>query len=507
MARSGIIALVATLVVAAGGAWLLVRSEALRGEEPPRPMPPPWPAPAPVAPKAAPALVAARPVPVDLRWLAFAGGATPEFNQVSLEQDLGLVRETFGPQGYVLFGAGAGSPSVQVLAEHEPDPLRATLADLFAPRGGRDSSYRAPQTEVDGPATATAVRDALTKAVAEPGEPLWVWIGGHGRQGPTARDNVTDLWGSGELRVDEVAEILDGARRPVRVVSTTCFGGGLGELAFAGADPSRGAATTVRCGVFAAPWDLEATGCDPNPDRGAQEGYALHVLHALAGKDRGGAPVPLTELDLDGDGKVSLLEAHTRARLFAKTADVPTTTSERWLRQVAPERGDGREYALPEEEAVIRTLARRLGMDGREADAHLQLEGFEARIEEIAKRLDDARAVEDEAFVAASADLLARWPVLDDPWHPQFAETLEVARPALQEHLETSATFRAYKDAVAVVNRETTALWDLRAEAAPYERLARAVDNRRLAARLHARGGPDWDTYETLLRCERSTLP
>ena len=65
--------------------------------------------------------------------LAFAGGATPEFNQVSLEQDLGLVRETFGPGGYVLFGAGAGSPSVQVLVEHDADPVVSKLADLFAP--------------------------------------------------------------------------------------------------------------------------------------------------------------------------------------------------------------------------------------------------------------------------------------------------------------------------------------------------------------------------------------
>src|SRR5688572_5903653 len=42
------------------------------------------------------------------RWLAAGGGPTPELNPVSLEQDLGLVREVLGEGGLVLFASGPG---------------------------------------------------------------------------------------------------------------------------------------------------------------------------------------------------------------------------------------------------------------------------------------------------------------------------------------------------------------------------------------------------------------
>ena len=85
---------------------------------------------------------------------------------------------------------------------------------------------------------------------------------------------------------------------------TTGFSGGLGELVFVAGDETQGPSTATRCGVFAAPWDLEATGCDPNPDRAAQESYALHLLHALRGEDREGHALPKPQLDLDGDGTI-----------------------------------------------------------------------------------------------------------------------------------------------------------------------------------------------------------
>jgi len=44
---------------------------------------------------------------------------------------------------------------------------------------------------------------------------------------------------------------------------------------------------------------------------------------------------------------------------------------------------------------------------------------------------------------------------------------------------------------------------DLWVQTAPYERLVRALDDRLLAARLHARGGPQWNEYQKLLACER----
>jgi hypothetical protein len=77
------------------------------------------------------------------RWIAAASGPVPELNQVSLEQDMALAAEVLGPGGRVLFGAGPGTSTVQVLAEpREVDRVVAALGDLFSPRGGRDVRYR-----------------------------------------------------------------------------------------------------------------------------------------------------------------------------------------------------------------------------------------------------------------------------------------------------------------------------------------------------------------------------
>ena len=231
------------------------------------------------------------------RWLAAASGETPEFNQVSIEQDLALAREVFGEGGITLFAAGPDHPTVQQLAPAgDRDRVFDALADLFSPRGGRDARYRRPEIVVDGPATATSVSEAIAVATEQRGPPLLLYLAGHGLQGDMAAHNTIGFWARSSLRVVDFAEQLQRSKRDVRVVATTCFSGGLAELVFEDADERKGPARTVTCGLFAAPWDLEASGCDPNPDRAAQEGYALHFLHALRGEDRDGKPLDLTEI-------------------------------------------------------------------------------------------------------------------------------------------------------------------------------------------------------------------
>jgi hypothetical protein len=447
--------------------------------------------------------------PTLVRWIVAGGGALPELNQVQIEQDIGLVEQVFSPlgRGRILFGAGAQSPSVQVLApEAERDPVLEILADLFAPRGGRDAHYRVTTLPVDGEATASTVSSALRGAVADRGAPLVVVLAGHGNRGETARDNTVDLWARSSLTVAEVAAILDEAQREVRMVATTCFSGGFAEIVFHGADAAAGPARTTRCGFFATVWDLEAAGCDPNPDRAAQEGYALHFFNALAGRDRHGDPLDPAVLDLDGDGTISLYEAHTRVRTVSDAADVPTTTSERWLREVAPSSGPSLPFALPEDDALVTTLVQRLALRGDESAAFVQLQHLEDRIEASTRALEQAQSTEDDTYRTAAAGVLARWPVLDDPWHPDFTNTLTQFRTAIAEHVRSDDALSDYHQARADVDRLRDDVAQLRRRAAWLERLTRALDNRTLAARLHAVGGPDWETYESFLACERAGL-
>lgn len=447
--------------------------------------------------------------PAKLRWIAAAGGGTPEFNQVSIEQDLGLAREVLGSGGRILFAAGPGAAVVQVSASgSSPDTLRTKLADLFAPRGGRSARYREPEIQVSGPATAATVRTLLTEATARRGDPLLVYLAGHGHIGESARDNSVEFWEQSRLSVTELAQILDDGQRSVQLVMTTCYSGGFADIVFKAGDVAQGPSKTVRCGLFATPWDLEAAGCDPNPDRRQQEGYGLHFLNALRGKDRDGNDLSPAILDVDGDGAVSPLEAHTRVRIASEAGDVPTTTSERWLREVVKDAaGPAQPVELAEEDAVVESLAPKLRLSPDLDVVRTQLETLEKEIESSLDAVATEEREEAKTYRAAAAELLARWPVLDDPWHPDFAAVFARDREAIDEALAGSNSYRAYLAARSAVDEAANRVAELRKRAAPYERLVRALENRVLAQRLKAHGGAEWKRYEDLLRCERARVP
>lgn len=444
---------------------------------------------------------AVRPAP--LRWVAAGGGPTPELNQVSIEADLALAREVLGAgSGLLLFAGGPETRAVQVRTSSRDDLLQR-LGAIFSPRGGRDATYRATTARPDGAATADGILDAVESLVT--GEPLLLLMG-HGERGNGPRDAALLTWGDEAIGPADLAQVLDLAPpdRRVRVIVTSCYSGGFAELVFKGADPGAGPAEGDRCGLFASTWDAEASGCDPDPDRRTHDGYALHLLNALRGRDRAGEPLPIPTLDLDGDGRVSLLEAHTRARIAMRSLGVPTTTSERWLRAEAPAAGPEAPVALPEEDAVVRALGESLGLAGRSGEARRRQRDLRAGVEAARRAVDEAEREEQAAFRRAAGRLLSRWPVLDDPWHPEFATTLARDGVAIASALDTWPELRALSEAAAALERAGASLDALELRASPYERLARAEENRVMARRLAAKGGPGWERYQRLLACERS---
>jgi len=443
-----------------------------------------------------------------MRFLVVGGGDGPASNQVSLEQDVALATRVLSGPGRILFAGGANSQGVQELTDADRgDPLMRELGTLLAPRAGRDAVYRPTDLRADGPFTRAALVDALTAGLGQPDpRPLLVYVAAHGDLGERARDNVLILWGGSTLSVSELAALLDEspAPRPLRLVITSCYSGGFAELVFEAADPARGPTRHDVCGVFASTWDDTASGCDPEPDRGAQEAYGLHLLHALAGLDRDGAPLPRDTLDLDRDGRISLLEAHTRVRIASESVDVPTTTSERWLRQVAPASGPERDVTLPEEAAVMAALGARLGVEGL-GDATTRLNALEARLDAASGPLEVAEADSEDAAADLAAALLARWPVLDDPWHPDFHATWTGHREAIVRFVERAPEAVAWREAEAELERRADVYDALSIEAVPLRRYVRAQETVTFARRLAATGGPSWARYERFLACERES--
>jgi hypothetical protein len=442
-----------------------------------------------------------------VRWIAVGGGSGPRSTQVSLEQDMDLARQTLGKDGIVLFAGGARNYGVQVLhpeAAQRGDRLLRELGDLFDPLDGRDATYRQPLIPADGAATSRRFIEALSAALAEGRDELLVYVAVHGEAGDVPADNTIRLWGDAPLSVRDLADVLDsaGSKRVVRFVVTSCYSGGFADLAFDTASAEAGVARSPRCGLFSTEWDREASGCDPNPNRAAQQGYGVHFWHALRGEDRSGAKLSEARIDFDGDGRVSFLEAHTRARIASSSIDVPTSTSERWLRHAAPGAGPESDVALPEEEALISALSADLGLAGESA-ARQRLQSVDAELAEADDALAKAERREMDASAALRMALLQKWPVIDDPWHPEFASTLGTHRAAIGALLREgplAAEQRAAREDVDGIWKRVDALLAVEAR---LRRLVRAYETRALARRLRAAGGPAWHYFAQLLACER----
>jgi len=440
-----------------------------------------------------------------LRWLAIGGGTVPDTNQVSLEQNIVLAESVLGTNGRVLFAGGSGRFGVQVLVgTPAQDPLLLELGELFDPRPDRQAQYRLTTLAVDGPSTASEVRQMFERVGSADGPPILVYVTTHGEQGEAPSDNAIALWRGGLLTVSElVAAMGETPSRQIQFVITSCFSGGFAELVFAHASSKEGATHVDRCGLFASTWNRESSGCDPNPDRRSQEGYGIHFWNALAGRDRNGRTLALAELDFNHDGRISLLEAHTRVRVASASIDIPTTTSERWIRHVAPSRGPMEAVDLPEERAVIEVLGTRLVLPD-EGAARASLRDIEQRLADLDEQGVQVGERIDRLAAELQTDLLERWPALGDPWNVDFARTLDSHHLEIETSLRGSQIRPLFQQARAELDAMQSALDALEVRAAEVERLVRAYETVELGQRLRARGGPTWTVYERLLACERS---
>ncbi len=450
-------------------------------------------------------------VPARVDWLLFGGGSEPLSNQVSLAQDLGLMRELLAGRGVTLFASGVNAPlAVEEAEAQESNALARALSGLFGVPGTQGTRYEASSLTVDGPSTADQVLQVLERALTQGEGPLFVYAASHGERGTSASDNSLALWGGWPLKVSDMARLLDQLAekaRPTRFVNTACFGGGFAELAFVGADAKQGLRNPEHCGLFAAPWDEEASGCDPNPDRRAQESYSIHFLHALSGKDRHGT-ARLRDIDLNGDTQVSLLEAHTYARIESRSFDNPTTTSERFLREVAAsEKVVALDpLAAPEEVAVIRALGEELGLTKAE-EVEQRLNTLNKVLEAKGHELEQAQKQADDAYYALRIAALERFPLLEHPWDPRTQTLLQQHGKQILSLLTESDLAHAHNQVEGELEQAALDQDAARVERARVLRLHRAYETLRLASALKRKADTRFKHYQALRSCENWLPP
>lgn len=428
--------------------------------------------------------------------VVFGGGWGPEGTQASIEAHVQALAETLSPaEPTVLFAGDPKLDTVQVAAERENE-VDALLGLVFDRRTHLQVEYRKKRIG-QGTASKEAVLAAITASAAKDG--LVILGAGHGTGETADQPAALELWGPDDkLSVQELAKHLDGLKKgPVALVLGQCHSGAFTSVAYEGGQPPR-LASPPRCVLAAVPADREAAGCTPDLTDPSARSYMALIAEALGdGK-----------ADYDGDGAVSLAEAHAYARIHDQTVDVPVSSSEVWLLNRLGARAPRLERirlkrilrkARPQERAVIEKLENgRLVRSGTKKVA-AELRAIDARIDEAADRLDQALDQKDKLRRHLVDAVLARWPELVNPYHHESRALIAGDAKEIVAFVKGRPEYRELVrrgEEIASRDRRILSLEKKSARLERFVRAAQVIAGERLLKRRDRRA------FETLLACE-----
>jgi hypothetical protein len=291
----------------------------------------------------------------------------------------------------------------------------------------------------------------------------------------------------------------------VRFVFTQCYSGAFARLAEGHHN---------RCGFMAEAADREAEGCSASLETGDYRDYSTFFFSALIGQTRTGDPLAASP-DLDGNGEVSLREAHLYTLRSSFSTDLPRATSEAYLESWLPwylgwtrwsprAHGDGPYGSLARdlaEEAGIGSHGA-LGSRLRERSHALELEH-----RELLATQDQNQASIDRLREALEDELFQRWPEAAYPYTGNYVRFL-------REELDAAQTFITAHPSYPDLVRKQDAYWEQEERLLHLERALTHLDKIRRMAWLsrverlflgHA-SKPQRAAYERLLACEEQGL-
>src|SRR6185437_13068840 len=209
-----------------------------------------------------------------------------------------------------------------------------------------------------------------------------------------------------------------------------------GDVIFRDARPGARLTSSRRCGFFATTYDRQAAGCTADIAEDDYRDYSTYFLACLDGKTRSGKAVDPP--DFDGDGQVSLAEAHAYVLIHSDTIDLPLTTSDVLVRQFSKDRGPGLtsadmdygrllEHASPAQHAVLEGLSKILNLSGnaRLLEAQHLAEQIVNDRKGVQKRRQQRFGERDQMAALLRSRLLRKWPELGNPWDPSAAKLIQ----------------------------------------------------------------------------------
>lgn len=397
--------------------------------------------------------------------LTIGGGYSPQGNQVSLEKNVLLFQSVLQDpavqlERHDIYFADGNDPEKDVLAhdvESVPEANRL-MAEVFGTTDALGLTFRNHHIpSVSDAAKPSNIRTWFRNVASQmhQGDRLLVYVTAHGyRSRDTQRKHDTSIamWDRTTLRMRELAKLLDQMDPAVDVVMVMvqCYTGGFSHLIYKGGDPENGLSPQSRTGFFATVHDRPAAGCTPDVNEANYEEYSTFFWAAFLGADRSGKQIGRP--DYDGDGRVSLSEAHAYTILNAETIDLPIKTSGAFLRAESSF-GEGdddllqddepfstvMELASPVQGVLLTQLSEKLNLTGenRLVDAWRQSRNGRRR-RGSARRSSQVRD-------QIARDLLTRWPALENPFNPLVTELLTTRRDEFVNAVQSHPDFERFR--------------------------------------------------------------
>jgi hypothetical protein len=462
-------------------------------------------------------------------FLLVGGGPLPGASQVSIERNVIWIEELMRDRAFasqrVLFASGpSGPPDVSVRASDDPEVVRwLPLARLFGEHARSLLVFRRNQVPgVAAPASAKAVTEALRQSLAGlgPGDSLLFSFNGHGSwRSPDTSQNAMRLWGESRLDVRRFREVLDArpAGVTVRYLLPQCFSGGFARsLAKDVSRPDVSEIVADQCGFFSVADDAPAEGCTASVDVGEYRDYATAFFSAIAGRTRLGAPLA-RDPDRDGDGRVSLGEAHAYAYTEGLSTDVPRATSEHYLEHWSPWYARWQSTRPPEPDdphlRMALRLAENLGLDDRRpsalaAEAVSRRRMLEKMAEAETRHLAGLAKEETALRKRLLNDLDREWPAAGHPHSHAYAELVATRTDALLAWIREHPGFTKLAGLQSLVEQVEWKRLELRRRAAAHARVQRAVMLAATRANFDRLASPaEREAYASLLACEAWSPP
>jgi hypothetical protein len=417
--------------------------------------------------------VSSKPAPTisdSTHFLILGGGYSAQGNQFSLESNMHFIDRVIknmpSQNVHRLFADGqAGTRSLQYKTSDDfPDEFQTMYLSCFTNPDSLGKSYR-PHTvnNANGPMTRKEIDKYFTEKASKlsSGDTLFIYYTGHGSKGDKKSEQNTglNLWHDGVYRMADFSAKIQDLPEGVNVilVMAQCYSGGFQNVIFKDGDESMGLTNFNVTGFYSTLHNRLAAGCTAEINEADFKEFSSYFWVALYGFDR--LERKIDRPDYDGDGRVSLDEAHTYTLINLESIDIPTKSSELILRSFTPQKSkvelgvdhnsrleDFFKIADPSQKEAIRALTLKTGVKNSTLTELVSAsdELFD-RIQIVQTSYRKSKKECDELRKKVKLEITAVFPEMGVNLHPDAAKLINKNNLDFQKLIDSKAIFKEYE--------------------------------------------------------------